>query len=129
MKTLARSRSMALFSDAYQAGYRAAVDTSTPVLEPETATAPETDVFAAAAALGAWFEANEASKVCDRDKRRARKLIDTLAAGVYGGWVLRWKPSVRMTPDLEAIAETYRRLGLGEVPMRQCADSLGVEKA
>jgi hypothetical protein len=128
MKTLARSR-VALFSDALQAGYRAAASAPTTVREPGPAAELETDVFAAAAALGAWFEANEQSKVCDRDKRRARKLIDTLTAGVYGGWVLRWKPSARMTPDLEAIAETYRRLGLGEVPMRQCADSLGVEKA
>src|SRR5690349_14741923 len=120
MDTLAHTRSrMALFSDALQAGYKAvATDAAfTPVLEPETEAVPEVDVLVAAAALEAYYTAGEKEKECARDKRRAKKVVATLAGGVYGGWLLRWKPSARETPDLEAIAQTYLRLGLGKIPM------------
>lgn len=130
MDTLARtSRNMALFSDALQAGYQAATDAAfTPVTEPETVADPEVDIFAAAAALEAYYTANEGEKECARDKRRAKKVVAMLAGGVYGGWLLRWKPSTRETPDLEAIAETYRKLGLGKIPMKKCADSPEIER-
>lgn len=100
--------------------------------EDPAATADETaieDLFAASEALGAYFEANEDVKELERTKRRAKKLIKTLKAGVYGGWRLNWKPTARETPDLEQIRATYKRLGLGDVPMIPCADSIEVTKA
>jgi hypothetical protein len=124
MTATARRTRATVFSDALQFGYRAVVDA---VVAPPVAE-PEVDVFAAASALAAWHDANEDVKELTRTMRRSRKLIDTLTTGVYGGWILKWKPSTRQTPDLEAIAETYRRLGLGAVPMKDCADSISVEK-
>jgi hypothetical protein len=114
-----------LFSHALQAGYKAIADEAITTAEGSDAV----DLFAATAALEAWFTAHEEDKIHTRAMRRSRKVIDTLTAGVYGGWVLRWKPSARMVPDLASIAATYERLGLGEVPMKLCADSLEVEKA
>jgi hypothetical protein len=125
-----RAISGALFSDtdelgssAYRAGYQA-VTQAAPAKT--TLSDPEVDLFAATAALKAYYEAGAVIREADRDKRRAKKAIEALKAGIYGGWLLRWKPSTRQVVDLEAVTETYRRLGLGPVPMRNCADSLDV---
>ncbi|NUQ96392.1 MAG: hypothetical protein HOY79_07430 [Streptomyces sp.] len=64
----------------------------------------------------------------DRGKRAARKVLDRLPAGVYGTWRVFRTPSSRQTPDLAAITATYKRLGLGPVPMKPCAPSLKVER-
>lgn len=125
-----------LLKAAFQAGASAMADDLTLAdliaTQEEAVVADETsmeDLFAAAEALGAYFEANEQVKALNRDKNRAKKLIKTLKAGVYGGWRLNWKPTVRETPDLEQIRATYKRLGLGDVPMIPCADSIEVTKA
>ncbi|MFD5493373.1 hypothetical protein ACFWH4_10705 [Streptomyces sp. NPDC127091] len=65
----------------------------------------------------------------DRGKRKARKLLDRLPAGRYGRFTVERVPSSRQTPDLELIRATYKRLGLGDVPMRTCAPSLRVTAA
>jgi hypothetical protein len=124
-KTALFSHTSDLDSAAYVAGYKAV--TEAPAVE-VMHTDPEVDLFAAAAALKAYYDASAALRAADRDKRRAKKVIAALKAGIYGGWLLRWKPSTKQVVDLEAVAETYRRLNLGPVPMKTCADSLDVEK-
>ena len=64
----------------------------------------------------------------DRGKRAARKVLDRLPTGLYGGWLVSRTPSSRQTADLDAIRATYKRLGLGPVPMKQSAPSLKVER-
>jgi hypothetical protein len=123
--TARRSRkAVAVFSDAvsFDAGYKAVTEAVT-VTAPDE---PETDLFAAAAVLGAYYHANEASKELARTMRRSKKTIAVLKAGVYGGWKLAWKPSTRETPDMAAIEETYRRLSLGPVPMKPVANSIEI---
>lgn len=129
------SKDTDLLKAAFKAGHAALADdlTLADLVATDDAVAADEaaveDLFAAAEALGAYFEANEQVKALNRDKNRAKKLIRTLKAGVYGGWRLTWKPTARETPDLEAIRATYARLGLGEVPMVPCADSIEVTKA
>lgn len=69
------------------------------------------------------------ARQADRTKRKHRKLLDKLPAGTYGQWLVRRVPSNRQTPDLVAIRATYERLGLGDIPMRDAAPSLRVERA
>jgi hypothetical protein len=64
----------------------------------------------------------------DRGKRAAKKILDRLPAGLYGSWLVSRTPSSRQTADLDAIRATYKRLGLGPVPMKQSAPSLRVER-
>ena len=106
-------------------------------VEPTTAPDP-TDVFTAddmpavetiEAAAAAFDEAAAQARTADRAKRKARKLIDRLPSGTYGQWDIFRVQSSRQTPDLVAIRATYERLGLGEVPMRDTAPSLKVERA
>lgn len=80
-----------------------------------------------AAAL-AYEQAAEAGRRADRDKRRARKILDLLPAGRFGSWNLERTPSSRETPDLDAIRATYTLMDLGEIPMKQCAPSLKVSR-
>lgn len=63
----------------------------------------------------------------DRGKRAAKRVLDKVPAGVYGRFRIFRTPSSRQTPDLAAITATYKRLGLGAVPMKPCAASLKVE--
>lgn len=79
------------------------------------------------AALGFDLAADSA-RAADRAKRKHRKLLDRLPAGTYGQWIVRRVASSRQTPDLVAIRATYERLGLGDVPMRDTAPSLRVER-
>jgi hypothetical protein len=97
-----------------------------PAPAPVEAPAPEVivvDQAAVEAALGAWYEANEAKKSADKIVRRERKVFDGLPARVYGKWRLLWKPTAREVPDMDAIKAIFEAHGLGEVPMKPCADS------
>lgn len=95
------------------------------VYGPDEMPAPE----AIEEAVAAYAAAADAARAADRGKRRAKKVLDRLPAGVYGRWVVERVPSSRQTPDLEAIRATYARLGLGDVPMRTCAPSLRITAA
>ncbi|MFH8797675.1 hypothetical protein [Streptomyces sp. NPDC017941] len=84
------------------------------------------DIETAAADYAA---ACDRARAGDRGKRKARKILDRLPAGCYGGWIVERVPSSRQTPDLDSIRATYARLGLGPVPMRTCAPSLRITEA
>ncbi|MEV4864253.1 hypothetical protein MRBLMF1_005625 [Streptomyces ossamyceticus] len=73
--------------------------------------------------------ANDNARRADRAKRAARKVLDRLPAGTYGAWVVERVTSSRQTADLDAIRATYKRLGLGPVPMKTNAPSLKVRRA
>jgi hypothetical protein len=96
-----------------------------PTLTPDEM--PADDVIEAAAAD--FDEATELGRRADRGKRKARKLLDRLPAGVYGRATVEWIESNRETPDLTKIRADYARAGLGDVPMRPCASSLKVTMA
>ncbi|MET7780798.1 hypothetical protein ABZU94_07125 [Streptomyces mirabilis] len=87
---------------------------------------PETDAIETAARE--FERAADQARRADRTKRAARKVLDKLPAGIYGGWKVFRTPSSRQTPDLAAITATYKQLGLGAVPMKACAPSLKVER-
>jgi len=104
----------------------------TPTIVPDPADAysadelpPLSDIEAAAAE----FERSaDQARRADRGKRAARKVLDRLPAGLYGSWLVSRTPSSRQTADLDAIRATYKRLGLGPVPMKSSAPSLRVER-
>jgi hypothetical protein len=73
--------------------------------------------------------AADSARSADRAKRKHRRLLDRLPAGLYNGWLVSRTPSNRQVADLEAIRATYARLGLGPVPMRTAAPSLRVTRA
>ncbi|MCG6496647.1 hypothetical protein [Kitasatospora sp. A2-31] len=79
-----------------------------------------------AEAAADYHAAADQARAADRGKRRSRKLLDRLPAGMYGSWNVERVPSSRQTPDLEEIRATYKALGLGPVPMKPCAPSLRV---
>jgi hypothetical protein len=79
------------------------------------------------AAAREYERAADQARRADRGKRAAKKVLDKLPAGIYGTWRVFRTPSSRQTPDLAAITATYKRLGLGPVPMKPCAPSLKVE--
>ncbi|MFM9694555.1 hypothetical protein [Streptomyces europaeiscabiei] len=80
------------------------------------------------AALGYDLAADNARRA-DRAKRAARKILDRLPAGTYGNWVVERVASSRQTADLDQIRATYKRLGLGAIPMKDAAPSLKVRRA
>lgn len=73
--------------------------------------------------------ANDNARRADRAKRAARKVLDRLPAGTYGAWIVERVSSSRQTADLDAIRATYKKLGLGPVPMKSNAPSLKVRRA
>ncbi|WP_406462285.1 hypothetical protein OH768_44065 [Streptomyces sp. NBC_01622] len=75
-----------------------------------------------------YERAADQARRADRGKRAAKKILDKLPAGLYGTWRVFRTPSSRQTPDLAAITATYKKLGLGPVPMKECAPSLKVER-
>lgn len=79
------------------------------------------------AAAKEYSRAADQARRADRGKRAARKVLDKVPSGVYGMHRIFRTPSSRLTPDLAAITATYKRLGLGPVPMKACAPSLKVE--
>jgi hypothetical protein len=87
---------------------------------------PETETIEAAARE--YERAADQARRADRGKRGARKVLDKLPAGIYGTWRIFRTPASRQTPDLAAITATYKRLGLGPVPMKPCQPSLKVER-
>lgn len=88
---------------------------------------PETDAIESAARE--YERAADAARRADRGKRAARKILDRLPAGRYGTWIVERVTSSRQTADLDAIRATYKRLGLGQVPMKTNAPSLKVRRA
>ena len=80
------------------------------------------------AALSFSLAADNARRA-DRSKRAARRILDKLPAGLYGTWLVSRTPSSRQVVDLEAVTATYKRLGIGPVPMKACAPSLKVTRA
>lgn len=87
---------------------------------------PETHVIEAAAA--AYDTAADQARAADRAKRKSRKLLDRLPAGTYGQWLVRRVASNRQTVDLDAVRRIFAEHGLGDVPMRDNAPSLRVER-
>lgn len=88
---------------------------------------PETDAIESAARE--YERAADAARRADRGKRAARKILDRLPAGRYGTWIVERVTSSRQTADLDAIRATYKKLGLGQVPMKTNAPSLKVRRA
>lgn len=89
------------------------------------------DEIKAAEALGAYYEANRKKNEGSREASKARKIVDDLPEGTYGGYRLTWEPNEdREALDEDAIKALYRRLGL-EVPKvtKPVKPSLKVSKA
>lgn len=108
-----------------------ATEAPAPAADPaDTYTADEMPelVVIERAALGYDLAADNARRA-DRAKRAARKILDRLPAGTYGNWVVERVASNRQTADLDAIRATYKRLGLGAIPMKDAAPSLKVRRA
>jgi len=106
-------------------------------VQPDLVPDPE-DVFTAdempaveeiETAAAAYTTACDEARSADRGKRKQRKLLDRLPAGVYGRFTVERTPSSRTTVDLDSVRATYARLGLGPVPMRTCSPSLRVTEA
>ncbi|MFE9783643.1 hypothetical protein ACFYPA_36560 [Streptomyces sp. NPDC005775] len=104
------------------AAAEATVPDPTDVFTDEEMPAPEAIEEAAAA----YDEAADQARAADRAKRRTKKLLGRLPAGIYGRWQVERVQSSRMTADLDSIRATYARLGLGPVPMRTCSPSLRI---
>ncbi|KUL22213.1 hypothetical protein [Streptomyces regalis] len=81
------------------------------------------------AAAKEYDRAADQARRADRGKRAARKVLDRLPVGICGAWVVERVTSSRETADLDAIRTTYKRLGLGRVPMKRCAPSVKVHRA
>ena len=101
-----------------------------PAAEPTDLFAPDElppldDIRATAAE---YSRAGDQARRADRGKRAARKILDRLPVGRYGVWDVERVPSGRQTADLDEIRATYKRLGLGPVPMKPSAPSLKVKK-
>lgn len=86
---------------------------------------PAEDITAAASA---YAQAAEQARAADRGKRAARKLLDRLPAGLYGGWQVEREPSGRSTVDLEQVRRIFKAHGLGPVPMKSAAPTLKVSQ-
>lgn len=81
-----------------------------------------------AAAASAYMQAAEQARAADRGKRAARKLLDRLPAGMYGGWSVVREPSGRQTVDLDEVRRLFKQHGLGPVPMKSAAPTLKVAR-
>jgi hypothetical protein len=79
------------------------------------------------AAAREYERAADQARRADRGKRAAKKVLDKLPAGIYGGWKVFRTPSSRQTPDLAEITRIFKANNLGPVPMKPCAPSLKVE--
>ncbi|WP_432020955.1 hypothetical protein [Streptomyces sp. 1222.5] len=88
---------------------------------------PDTEAIEQAAVE--YERAADQARRADRGKRAAKKILDRLPAGRYGTWIVERVASSRETADLDAIRATYKRLGLGSVPMKRCAPSVKVRRA
>lgn len=88
---------------------------------------PDTETIETTAAD--YLAACDQARAADRGKRKSRKLLDRLPAGIYGRITVERTPSSRTTVDLDEVRATYARLGLGPVPMKRCAPTLKVTEA
>jgi hypothetical protein len=127
-------RILSLVSDAVRSvvAPAALVIDQAPVSVPDPAdayTVEELPPLADIEAAAFEFERSaDQARRADRGKRAAKKVLDRLPAGLYGSWLVSRTPSARQTADLDAIRATYKRLGLGPVPMKSSAPSLRVER-
>jgi hypothetical protein len=80
------------------------------------------------AAAREFDRAADQARRADRGKRAARKILDRLPAGTYGGWLVERVPSARQTADLDAIRAIFKANNLGAVPMKGSAPSLKVKQ-
>lgn len=93
---------------------------------PEPVELPSVEAIEEAAE--AYSNAAALARRADRVKRSAKKTLEALPLGTYGGWLISRKASTRQTPDLVKIAAIFEQQGLGPVPMRSVADSLVVTR-
>jgi hypothetical protein len=80
------------------------------------------------AAAAQYAKAADQARAGDRGKRAAKKVLDRIPAGVYGGWLIKREASNRQTADLDEIRRIFKANGLGELPMKQSTPSLKVER-
>ena len=80
------------------------------------------------AAAREYNRAADQARRADRGKRAARKILDRLPAGTYGGWLVERVPSARQTADLDAIRAIFKANNLGPVPMKGSAPSLKLKQ-
>ena len=103
-----------------------------PVTQPEPADEFTPDELPAVelieAAAREYNRAADQGRRADRGKRAARKILDRLPAGTYGGWLVERVPSARQTADLDAIRAIFKANNLGPVPMKGSAPSLKVKQ-
>ncbi|MDW4904438.1 hypothetical protein RB628_03565 [Streptomyces sp. ADMS] len=79
-------------------------------------------------AAASYDQAADQARAADRAKRKSKKLLDRLPAGQYGQWLVRRVASNRQTVDLDKVRAIFKAHGLGDVPMRDNAPSLRVER-
>ncbi|WP_322766502.1 hypothetical protein [Frankia sp. Cr1] len=110
-----------------------AVDAPRLVVDPATVfSADELDALdpeIIAVSCGEFDQAADEARAADRTRRRAKKILDRLPAGLYGAWLVERVESNRLVADLDAVRATYQRLGLGDVPVKACAPGLRVSRA
>ncbi|TCJ40705.1 hypothetical protein [Parafrankia sp. BMG5.11] len=87
---------------------------------------PSADVIEATASD--FYAASDDARAADRAKRKARRLLDRLPVGTYGGWAIERESSGRMVADLDVIRADYAARGL-DMPMKAAGPSLKVTPA
>lgn len=87
------------------------------------AEAPEPGSYAAL--LAAYAAINEQANAADKERRRLRKLIDEVPAGVWGRWRKSLGEPARIV-DMERVRELLMERGL-DVPMKDGAARLRVD--
>lgn len=76
-----------------------------------------------------YQEYAELGRIADRGKNRAKKRLNGYSPGRYGDIVLVLRRVNREYADMDKIAETYAKHGLGPVPMKPAEATLRVEFA
>lgn len=71
----------------------------------------------------------ELGRIAQRGQSRAKKRLSGYGAGQYGGIRIVFRRVNREYPDMDAIAATYAKHGLGPVPMKPAEPTLKVEFA
>jgi len=134
LKSLISRRTLTVVADAVRSVVNPAalVEAQQPTTAPDPTGLYEADEMPPVAdieraALGYDLACDNARRA-DRSKRAAKKVLDKLPTGIYGRYRIFRAPSSRMTVDLEAVTATYKKLGIGPVPMKACAPSLKVER-
>lgn len=73
-----------------------------------------------------YLEYAELGRYADRGKSRAKRQLKGYPAGNYGEVQIKFERVNREYPDMDLIAETYAKHGLGPVPMKSAEPSLRV---